>query len=347
MNRLMNCVRWLIAPLALIWVTGAAAQAADKPIKLRWGAPTADYFGLYVAKDLGLFEKQGIEPEFYWFQSGAPLLAGLKSESLDVITTGLATVFALGQKIPLKLIYWDLDHAAGEGLVVSEKSAIRSYEEIAQAKTIGATSGTCAQVALALMANKVGVKYSSLNVVNIAPPLFANAMMSNSIDAGIAWSPYSAALAEKGHRVVSWDAEYTPEGGICPGLTGVRPKVLQKHPDLGVKLVRVRAQAMEAIAKNPQLAIDALVKYLSISKETAKAAYERECCNRMPTIEQQLDPKSQYSLTAKRGGLAKKLLIASETLQQTGTIPTALTWDQINDAIDPIYLQQFVTGGKK
>ena len=207
MNRLRNCARWLIASLAVIWAAGASAQTADKPIKLRWGAPTADYYALYVAKDLGLFQKQGIEPEFYWFQSGAPLLAGLKSESLDLVTTGLATVFALGQKIPLKLIYWDLDHAAGEGLVVSEHSAVKSYKDIAKAKTIGAPSGTCAQISLALMANKVGVKYSSLNVVNIAPPLYANAMISKSIDAGIAWSPYSAALAAKGNRVVSWDAQ--------------------------------------------------------------------------------------------------------------------------------------------
>ena len=50
---------------------------------------------------------------------------------------------------------------------------------------------------------------------------------------------------------------------------------------------------------------------------------------------------------SKQGGLAKKLFIASETLHQTGTIPTALTWEQIDDAIDPTYLRQFVAGGKK
>jgi len=347
MNRPMHFTRWLIASLALVWAAVASAQTPDKPIKLRWGAPTADYYVMYVAKDLGLFQKEGIEPKFYWFQSGAPLLAGLKSGSLDLVTTGLATVFALGQKIPLKLIYWDLDHAAGEGLVVSAKSDVKSYKDIAKAKKIGAPSGTCAQIALALLAQKAGVKYSSLNVVNIAPPLYANAMLSNSIDAGIAWSPYTASLAEKGDRVVSWDADYVPEGGICPGLTGVRPKVLAQYPDLGLKLVRVHAEAMEAIKKNPQLAIDALAKYLSLSKETAKAAYERECCSRLPTIEQQLDPKSQYSLTAKRGGLAKKLFIASAMLQQTGTIPVALTWQQIDDAVDPTYLQQYMAGSRR
>ena len=41
----------------------------------------------------------GLEPNFY-FSRPAPLLAGLKSKSLDVITTGLATVFALGQNVP-------------------------------------------------------------------------------------------------------------------------------------------------------------------------------------------------------------------------------------------------------
>lgn len=346
MMNLKSVATAVIAALALS--AGAAAQAQSaKPIKIRWGAPSASYAALYVARDQGLLKKEGIEAEFFSFASGAPLLAGLKSESLDVVTTGLATVFALGQNIPLKLIYWELDHAAAEGLVVNAKSPIKSFQEIAKAKAIGAPSGTCAQVSLALMAKKVGVKYSSLNVVNIAPPLYANSMVSNSIEAGIAWTPYSLSLAEQGHKIVNWAPDYTPDGGVCPGTTGIRPKVLEQHPDLGVRLVRVRYQAEQMIRKNPQLAVDALVKYLQITPATAKAAVEREWGDRMPTMEQQLDPKSPYSLVAREGGLAKKLFIASETLTETGTIPAALSWAQINVAIDPSHMQRFVAGGKK
>jgi NitT/TauT family transport system substrate-binding protein len=326
------------------------AQDKAKPaalLKFNYGAPTANYFALYVAKDLGLFQQHGLDPQFYWFQSGAPLLAGLKSESLDVITTGLATVFALGQNIPLKLLFWELDHASSEGLVVHPKSGIESYRDIGKANAIGAPSGTCAQIALALLARKAGVEFKRLNVINIAPPLYANAFLRRSLDAGIAWSPYAQALEESGYRIVNYDPDYTPENGICPGLTGARPKFLKAHPEVGLKLVQIRAKAMEAISKNPQLAIDALVKYLSISPAVAKAAYERECCSRMPSLEQQLDPNSPYSMTSKDGGLAKKLYIASQMLHEAGSIPAPLSWQAIQEAIDPSYLRRFVEGGKR
>lgn len=339
-----------LAAIALLSLCGAAV-AADKPsgpaLKFNWGAPTADYFTLYVAKDLGLFEQANLEPQFFFFQSGAPLIAGLKSESLDVVTTGLATVFALGQNIPLKLIYWELDHAGGEGLVVNPKSGINSYMDIAKAKTIAAPSGTCGQVSLALLAKKVGIKYSTLNVLNIAPPLYANAMASGSLDAGIAWMPYAQSLTEAGYKVVSWDPDFAPEGGVCPGMTAARTKFLQANPDIGVKLVEIHAKSMEAIAKNPELAINALMKYLSVTHSVAKAAYDRESGARYPTLQQQLDPTSQYSMTAKEGGLAKKLHIASQMLFETGTIPATLTWEAINAAVEPAYIRQYLERSPK
>ena len=69
--------RWSrLVALALLGLCGMVA-AADKPsgppLKFNWGAPTADYFTLYVAKDLGLFEQANLDPQFFFFQSGAPL----------------------------------------------------------------------------------------------------------------------------------------------------------------------------------------------------------------------------------------------------------------------------------
>jgi NitT/TauT family transport system substrate-binding protein len=317
------------------------AQTNAPKLKINYGMPTADYFTVYVAKDLGLFDKVGLEPNFYFFQSGAPLLAALKSESLDVITTGLATVFALGQNIPLKFLYWELNHALAEGLVVDPKSGITNYTELAKAKAVGAPSGTCAQVSLSLIEKKIGAQ-GKINVINIAPPLYANALSSGSIQAGIAWSPYSLALQQAGYKVVNWDPDYAPDNGVCPGLTALRSGFLAQHPEVGLRLVRAHALAREAIDKNPQLAIDALVKYLSISPAVAKASYERECCERLPSFEQQLEPNSPYSLTSQDGGLGKKLLIASQELASTKTIPAPLTQDAIRKAIEPSYIRQFL-----
>ena len=346
---MLSSKKWLtgLAVMAMSCIAQIDAAQSQELLKFNYGAPAADYYVLYVAKDAGLFQKNGLEPNFYWFASGAPLLAGLKSESLDVITTGLATAFALGQKIPIKLLFWEMDDSAGEALVVSPKSGITSYRDLPKAKAIGAPSGTCAQVALGLISRKIGIKVTDLKVINIAPPLYANAFASGSIDAGIAWAPYAQALAEQGQKIVNYDADYGIDGGICPVMTGARTKFLQQHPEIGDKLVRIHAEAQQMIDKNPQLAIDGLVKYLSVTPTVAKATYDRLCCARKPTFVQQLDPDSPYSLTSKEGGLIKKMQIATEMLADAGSIPAPLTVQAIAEAIDASYVRRFVEGAKK
>lgn len=348
----LSCQRLAAAVFSLTAMLFSSTTPAQTPppqeklLKFNWGAPTADYYALYVAKDQGLFKEVGLEPNFYFFPSGAPLLAGLKSESLDVITTGLATVFALGQNIPLKLIYWELDHAAAEGLAVDPKSGIKDYTQLAKAKAIGAPSGTCAQVSLVLIAQKLNIKYSDLNIVNIAPPLYNNALKSGSIQAAVAWSPYSSILQAAGYQTVNWASDYTPDGGVCPGLTSVRSKFLAQHPDLGLKLVQVQAKAMDMIRKDPELAIGVLMKYLSVPRDVAKHIYDREFAQ-IPSLQQQIDPNSPYSLTAKNAGLAKKLLIASQALATVGTIPAPLSAKAIEEAIDPTPIQRYMKGERK
>lgn len=318
------------------------ARGADAPLEFNYGIPTADHVSVYVAQDLGLFEKVGLKPKFYYFQSGAPLLAGLKSESLDVVTAGLALTFALGQNIPLKFLFWEANNAAGEGLIVDPKSDVKSFKDIAKAKKIGAASGTCAQVALYLMAKQVGVDYAKLNVVNIPAPLFRNSFLSNSIDAGVAWPPFSLQLKSEGYPIANFDEDYTPPGGACPGLTAVRPTYLKQHPEIGLKLVQVEALAREAMAKNPQVAIDAFSKRLQISPEVAKATLDRECCGRVPSFADQVDPNTPYSMTSKEGGLAGKLKLASDVLVATKAIPEAVPLSVIQEAIDPTYIREYL-----
>jgi NitT/TauT family transport system substrate-binding protein len=333
---------------ALLSSAATAQQKAEPLLEFNYGIPNANHASVFVAQDLGLFEKVGLKPKFFVFQSGAPLLAGLKSESLDVVTAGLALALALGQNIPLKFIFWEANSAISEGLVVDPKSGIKSYQDIGKAKKIGAATGTCAQVALYMMAKKVGIDYGKLDVVNIPAPLFRNSFMSGSIDAGVAWPPFSLQLQSEGYPVVAFDGEYTPPGGLCPGLTAVRPSYLKQHPQIGLKLVQVEAMAREAIAKNPQLAIDAYVKRQQLAPDVAKATVDRECCDRgIPSFAQQVDPKSPYSMTTKDGGLAGKLHLAIEALHAMKAIPEKIPLNVIQDAVDPTYLQEYLkTAGK-
>ena len=332
--------------LLLAAVVAPLTAKAQAPLEFNYGYTTADHINLYVAQDLNLFEKVGLKPKFFTFQSGAPMLAALKSESVDVVTTGLGLAFALGQNIPVKMLFWVSNDSQGEGLVVDPASGIKSWHDLGKAQKIGAASGTCAQVALYLMAKKNGIDYGKLNIVNLPAPLFRNSFKSNSIDAGIAWSPYSYMLDAEGYKVVNWDTDYVPTGGVCPRTTAVRPAFLKAHPEIGAKLLEVDALASEAIAKNPQLAVDALVKRLGLTPAVAKADYEQLYLRR-PTIQQQLDPNSPYTMVAKDKGLAAQYELATQVLFETKSIPAPVSKSAIEDAIDPEPLKQFAASRGK
>lgn len=316
----------------------AQDQAKAPLIKMNIGGPSAGYWGTYLAEELGIYQKHGIDPKFYWFTSGAPLLAGLKSGSIDQTVTGLATVFALGQNIPLTIVSWEMDHGKGEGLIVGSKSQVQSYKDIAKAKLIGVAPGTCSQVSLRLIAHKAGVSYDKLNTVNLAPPLFANSFTGGSIDAAVGWAPWS--IMGGGTKVASWDAEY---GGVCPSINAFRPDFLKKHPDAAIRLLKVQAETQEIVRKNPQLAINVLQKYLKLPESVAKKFYELHSGENLPTFAEQLDPESQFSLVSKNGGLAKQLYVASQMLHEAGTIPAPLTWASLNTAIDASHMKKFVS----
>lgn len=331
---------------ALLFVSPAKVPS-QQLLEFNYGIPTADHATVFVAEDLHLFEKAGLKPTFYYFASGAPLLAALKSGSVDVVTAGLALTFAIGQNIPLKFIYWEANNSAAEGLIVDPHSGIKSYRDIAKAQKIGAASGTCAQVALFLMAKKVGIDYTKLNVVNIPAPLFHNAFLSHSIDAGVAWPPYSEALKAEGFPIASYDEAYTPPGGDCPGLTAVRPAFLTQHPEIGVKLLEVEAMAREALAKDQQVGIDAFVKHLGVTPADAKATLDRECCGRVPSFAEQLKPNSPYSMTSKDGGTVGKLMLASQALYETHVLSAPIPLATLQDSVDSTYLQQYVSAHKR
>ncbi len=340
-------MRQLFSALALsaaALIGGPAVAQGAAPIEINYGYTTADHVNVYVAQDLGLFEKAGLKAKFFAFPSGAPLLAGLKSESLDVVTAGLGLAFALGQNIPLSILFVNSNDATGEGLVVNEGSAIRSWKDIGKAGKIAAASGTCAQVALYLMAQKAGLDYAKLNVVNLPAPLLRNAFKSSSIDAGIAWAPYSMALDAEGFRVVSWDPEYTP-GGVCPRMTAMRPAFAKANPDVGLRLLQVDAAASAAVAKDPQIAIDALVKRLGLTPSVAKATMERIYLQR-PSFAQQVDPSTEHSLTSADGGLAGKLQLAMQVLLATKSIPEPVPMSLIRASIDAGPLKAFAARAK-
>lgn len=325
--------------------SGAANAPSGEAIKFNWGAAQGSYLSFYVASERGYFAEEGLEPTFQSFQTGTPLLAGLESRSLDVVTTGLASVFALGQGIPLRYISLEGDASSAEGLVVAKDSPVTSVKDIAKAGKIGVPTGTCAHVSAYHAAAAAGLQYSDLDTVNISPNLYANAFESKSIGAGFSWSPYLVDLEQQGNKIVGFDTDWVPGGGTCPEMHAGRPEFLDAHPEVPEKMLRALSKARADINADNNVATQVLMKRLSVTEPVAKETARRYIAVH-PSLQAQLDPGTRFSFTDENGLLAQ-LTLASETFAKLGVIKEPVPAEKLKTALDSRYIKAAVEAGVK
>lgn len=336
---LMASAAMTAMPLRAYAASSGQAATPAAPIPVNIGLPTSNYWPAYIARDLKLFEKVGLAPNFFMFQSGAPLIAGMKSGSLDVAWTGLATLFMLGQDIPLKFVLVPLDSSSQMGFVVNPATGIQSFKDIAKSKDIGAPTATCSEVSLVLAARAAGVNRSSLRVSSLAPNLLLGALKNGQIDSTFIWGPWNLQFRDAGYKIVSWDRDFMKNGGVCATTVAIRPAFLAAHPEVGCKLIKVQALAMEAARKNPELAIHTLREAFNISHALAKETYDTLV---IPSIESQIQPDSPWSLANKNAGLTEKLAVAGDALYEAKAIPKPIAHSVIAASVDDRYVREYL-----
>jgi len=320
--------------------TGSTGKG--EPLTFEWGMATGSYLATYIALDRGYFEDEGLKPNVQVFQSGAPMLAALQSESLDVGTVGLATVFALGKGIDIRYFGLEGDASAAEGLVARAGSGIKSVDDLADGKPIGIPTGTCAQVSAYYAAKSIGAEYKDLNVVDVVPNLFANSFESKSIDAGFSWSPFIVDLENDGATILGWDKDWVPGGGSCPEAQFGRSAFLDEHPEVPQKMLRALDRAWKDIRADRSIAADALVQRLSVSPETAKAVVDLYV-DAQPELADLLDPANRFSFEG-TDGLVAQLKVASEAFAALGVIDEPLSEERLDEAVDSTAIQAVIDG---
>ena len=317
----------------------APAQPAAAPIPINIGLPISNYWPAYIARDLKLFEQVGLQPKFVSFTTGSPLIAGMKSGSLDVAWTGLATLFMLGQNIPLKFVLVPLDSSSQMALVVNPNTGITSFKDIAKAKNIGAPTATCAEVSMVMAARAAGTQRSALKASNLAPNLLQTGLQNGQIDSTFIWGPWNLTLRDAGYKIVSWDKDFMKDGGVCATTIAIRPEFLKEHPSVGCKLVKVQALALAAARRDPAHAIRTMQEAFNIPPAIAKETYDTLL---IPSIESQIEPNSPWTLSNKSAGLTEKLFTAGQALLEAKAITTPIARETIAAAVDDRYIREFL-----
>lgn len=320
--------------------SSSASSASSNLIPINIGLPNSNYWTLYVAREKGYFKQAGLDPTFFTYNSGAPYLAGLKSGGIQALYTGLATLFALQDHIPIKYLYTFINSSTEMALAVSPNSGINNFTQIAKAKAIATPTATCGEVSMALAAQKAGIPISSLHFVNLDPSLLSAAFTKGQADATFIWAPWWMNLQASGQaKIVGFDKDYEPGPGVCASNLVVLPSILKKYPTVGCRLIEADVLGAEEGQRDPGVAAETMVKVLGVTPEIAKKVVANLG---IPSPQSQLSPTGGFSLTSTTGGLAQQLWVAQQALVATHAVAGGLSRSDIQQAMDPSPLQQFI-----
>lgn len=191
--------RYLLAPLCALALMAPAALAAKVTLAVG-GAACLCYLPTMLAKQLGEFEKAGVEVEVIEFKGGSDALKAVMGGSADVVSgyfDHCVNLAAKGQVLQSFVVY---DRYPGFALVVSPKHAgtVKSIKDLAGKKIGVSAPGSSTDFFLKYILAKNGVDPNSIGVVGVGLGATAIAAMEQgTIEAAIMLDPAVTLLQGK------------------------------------------------------------------------------------------------------------------------------------------------------
>jgi NitT/TauT family transport system substrate-binding protein len=248
----------LLATLLLL-ATAATSHAADR---LRIGHDAwIGYAAAMVARDKGLFRKEGLEVKTVAFAGPGDTLAPLISGHLDVAFTTLFNLALMSAKgnDDLVAIYL-LDTSNGADAVVAAKG-IDGPAQL-KGRKIAVTLDEVNHMLLIAALERGGVKPAEAQLVNFNAEDAGAALLAGKVDAAVTWEPWVTRAKGAGGKVVFSSAD-TPN--LILDAVVVRKDVLASKGPLLARLLRGIDAGHAFLGAKPKESRAVLAKWLKVS----------------------------------------------------------------------------------
>jgi NitT/TauT family transport system substrate-binding protein len=266
--RLATVAAVLGAVLAL--PPGASAQEV-----IRIGCPTKTYFPTIlatVAKEKGLFEKEGLRPEITIYRGGGETFEAIAANSADLGTVAVPLVATSRTRgVLTKIVGGVGDEWSGWILGVKTASPVKSVKEL-EGKKVGITSAGSGTDTLALWAqseHKVTYQRVGVGGGGLVPNL-----LNDNLAAAVIYSPLSYQVVSEGKVRVLVDFATAMPPNLIGGWTATEKNLTERRAFIQ-KGLNALYGALEYMRQNPDYAIKTIATNNELPAETAKMEYER------------------------------------------------------------------------
>jgi NitT/TauT family transport system substrate-binding protein len=265
--------RWLrsLFLLALLCATAGGVYAADK-IVVDYGGLSGFQSTVWVAKDLKLFDKQGLDVETIMITGGARSVAALLGGSTQ-FGTGSATapLVATARGSDIKLIAASYNKFPYAFIV---KPDIRSPKDLRGKKINILNYGGSNDLALQLALKEWGIKLPEVTVIigGDAPTRLAS-LMAGRTDATILSPPHLTKAVQAGYRVLADMGDMS--ANFTQSSLYAKQSYVRENRDRAKRFLRAYAEAVHVIKTDRERTSKVFAKRMRIEEpDVLKTTYE-------------------------------------------------------------------------
>ncbi|MDR3671077.1 MAG: ABC transporter substrate-binding protein [Holophaga sp.] len=259
------------AVVAAAFLCCAAARAGDH-LKVGY-LPVTGHAKFFVAKEYGLFAKEGLDVELIEFQNSADGLAALRAGKLDLGSFGTtAPLVHIAKGANLRIIGGVMGEDAAIITTTAKASGVKSVSDL-RGKKIATIRLATGDAVLRGALERVHINWKKdVQIFELkSPPAVMEAVKSGQVDAGVIWGPFDQRLEEQGLKVVIRSKALSP-GHPCCRLT-VDEKSLATNPAVWERFIRAFLLAEKFTRDHHPETIAALAKYVKLDPALLAKAY--------------------------------------------------------------------------
>lgn len=294
-----------------------ASSADVKSLKIGY-LPTTGHALVFIAKEQGFFEQQGLNVELFQFQNSAEGTNAIIAKKIDTGGFGPSPLVYVAKGSPETIIGGLMGEGAGVITTADKADQFRDIKDF-KSRTIATVRLSSGDIHFRGALQDAGLDLKKdVTIQELASPsAVMDAVKAGKVDAGVVWTPYMEMAQNQGLTVVLFTSDIFPKHPCC--RIAVLTEQLTTNRDSYVRMERALIEAYKYQTTNPDDSVDAIAKYVQIDKSIIKTAMS--------------DGRSYISPDPNTKGIVKTY----EMLKQIGYIETTV---DINEHIDSTVYKQ-------
>src|SRR5215471_7172191 len=245
----------------------AQSQSLQK-VRIAYASSGINYADIFLAKEMGFYREEGLEPQFIQMNSAVAITAGISGELDGQASIGSA-IRALQRGAPLRVVAVTLRRPLYWLVVRPEYRSVKDLKgKVLGISTIGGSQHNRAKAMLAVGGLDPDRDITSMQINDQTMQL--QALVTNAVQV-IALSPPWVAVARDKFKMNILDSALEKFAGIDSGLA-VPLKLLRDKPDRVKKMLRARAKGNRYFLENEREGSEFLARIYNVDTKTALAS---------------------------------------------------------------------------